>query len=468
MDKSSPSSSGKSMLNIPSPKMQTKGVKTLLGEPKKAIFKLALPMIVAMLVQTIYNFVDAIWVSGLGADALSAVGFFFPFFFMVMAIATGLGVGSGSAISRRIGAKDKAGVDNIAAHTIIMMLLVTVIFTIPLFIFAKNIFLWLGAGRTIDMTVPYAKIMFAGTIIIFFANIANAILRSEGDTKRVMLVMMLGSGMNIVLDPIFIYTFRLGVAGAAWASILSMLVTSLILFNWLFLKKDTYVSFSFHSFKFNREILKDIFKVALPASAAQLSMSFTMLITNLILVRVGGTDGVAVYSTGWRVTTIAILPLLGIATAVVSVTGAAFGQRDFKKLNVAFMYALKIGVMIELLLAIATFLFAPQITAIFTWSKGAARITGDLITFLKIISLFYPTTAFGMFSSSMFQGIGKGMNALIVTIIRTVVLTPLFALIFAFTLNMGLSGVWFGIVVGNTIGAIVAFIWAKTYIHRKA
>lgn len=465
MDKQSSPSPEKSMLNISFTKMQTKGVKTLLGEPKKAIFKLALPMIVAMLVQTIYNLVDAIWVSGLGADALSAVGFFFPFFFIVMAIATGLGVGSGSAISRRIGAKDKTGVDNIAVHTIIIMLLITVVFTIPLFIFARNIFLWLGAGRTINMAVPYAKIMFAGTIIIFFANIANAILRSEGDTKRVMLVMMLGSGMNIVLDPIFIYTLGLGVPGAAWASILSMLVTSLILFNWLFLKKDTYVSFNFHNFRFNREILKDIFKVGLPASAAQLSMSFTMLITNLILVRVGGTDGVAVYSTGWRITTIAILPLLGIATAVVSVTGAAFGQHDFKKLNVAFIYALKIGVIIELLLVIATFLFAPQITAIFTWSKGAARIAGDLITFLRIISLFYPTTAFGMFSSSMFQGTGKGMNALIITIIRTVVLTILFTLVFAFTFNMGLSGVWFGIVVGNSVGAAIAFLWAKNYIH---
>ncbi|NQS89837.1 MATE family efflux transporter, partial [Patescibacteria group bacterium] len=310
----------KSMSNMSSIKTQTKGVETLLGNPKKAIFKLALPMIVAMSVQTIYHFVDAIWVSGLGADALSAIGFFFPFFFMVMAIAMGLGVGSGSAIARRIGVKDKAGADNIAVHTIIIMLLMAAVFTIPLFIFAENIFLWLGAGRTIDMAVSYAKIMFAGTIIIFFVNIANSILRSEGDVKRSMFAMMFGAGMNIVLDPIFIYTFRLGVAGAAWASILSMLVTSLILFNWLFLKKDTYVSFSFRSFQFKREILKDIFRVGLPASAAQLSMSFTMLITNLILVRVGGTDGVAVYSTGWRVATIAILPLLGIATAVVSVT----------------------------------------------------------------------------------------------------------------------------------------------------
>ncbi len=454
------------MANTSSPEIQTEGVKTLLGEPKRAIIKLALPMIAAMSVQTIYNFVDAIWVSGLGADALSAVGFFFPFFFMTMAIATGIGLGGGSAISRRIGARDKRGADNVAVHTVVIMFLAAVFLTVPLFIFAEKIFTLLGAGRTLAMAVSYARIMFAGTLIIFFVNIANAILRSEGSVKRAMFAMSLGAGINIVLDPIFIYTFGLGVAGAAWATILSLFITSLLLFNWLFLKKDSYVSFSFGKFRFNREIVRDIFRVGLPASAQQLSMSFTMLMINLILVRVGGTDGVAIYVTGWRVATIAILPLLGIATAVVSVSGAAFGEGAFKKINIAFMHALKIGIIIEVVVGIAVFFLAPQITAVFTRAQGASRIASDLIVFLRIMCFFYPATAFGMFSSSMFQGVGKGINALIATIVRTVLLTLLFTTLFTFILDMGLMGVWFGIVMGNTIGAVVAFLWAKSYIRR--
>ncbi len=454
------------MPNTSSPEIQTEGVKTLLDEPKKAIVRLALPMIVAMSVQTIYNFVDAIWVSGLGADALSAVGFFFPFFFMTMAIATGIGLGGGSAISRRIGARDKIGADNVAVHTGVIMFLAAVFLTVPLFIFAEKIFTLLGAGRTLAMAVSYARIMFAGTLIIFFVNIANAILRSEGDVKRAMFAMVLGAVINIVLDPIFIYTFGLGVAGAAWATILSLFITSLLLFNWLFLKKDSYVSFSFGKFRFNREIVRDILRVGLPASAQQLSMSFTMLMINLILVRVGGTDGVAIYVTGWRVATIAILPLLGMATAVVSVSGAAFGQGAFKKINIAFMHALKIGIIIEVVVGIAVFFLAPRITALFTRAQGASRIARDLIVFLRIMCFFYPATAFGMFSSSMFQGVGKGINALIATIVRTVLLTLLFTALFTFVLDMGLMGVWFGIVMGNTIGAVLAFLWAKSYIRR--
>jgi len=447
---------------------EPKGVKTLLGDPKKAIIKLSLPMIAAMLAQTVYNLVDAIWVSGLGADALAAIGFVFPFFFMAMAVSTGLGVGGGSAISRRIGERDKEGADNVAVHTIIITLIVAIAFTIPLFVFADQLFVMIGAAGTAGMASAYAKIIFAGTVIIFFTAVSNAILRGEGDAKRAMYVMILGAGLNIVLDPIFIYTLGLGIEGAAWATLVSMSISALIMLNWLFFKKDTYVSIRLPTFKFNKNIINDIFKVGLPASVQQLSMSIMMLILNIVIISIAdnGTDGVAVYSTGWRVATIAILPLLGIATAVVSVTGAAFGARDFEKLRSAFYYAIKIGIIFETILAIALFLLAPYVTALFTTAEDAIRIAADLETFLMIICLFFPAVAFGIISSSMFQGTGKGINALIVTLLRTVVLTPIFALSFAIILGIGLEGIWLGIVVANIIGSIIAFLWAKLYIKN--
>ncbi|MEA1943844.1 MAG: MATE family efflux transporter [Euryarchaeota archaeon] len=447
-------------------KKDSVGIKTLLGDPKKAIIKLSLPMIVAMSAQTIYNLVDAIWVSGLGADALAAIGFVFPFFFAAIALSNGLGVGGGSAISRRIGAGDKDGADNIAVHTIVMMLLLAVLFTIPLFIFAKDLFVLIGAGRTVDMAISYGRVIFAGSIFIFFTNIANAILRAEGDAKRAMYVMALGAVLNIVLDPIFIFTLGMGIAGAAWATLVSLAISSIVMLNWLFFKKDTYISFRFSGFGFDRSIVKDIFGVGLPASATQLSMSLTMLVLNAIVVAVGGTDGVAVYTTGWRVASIATLPLVGIATAVVPVTGAAFGARSYKKASTAHLYATKIGFAIEAVIAAATFIFAPAIAALFTHSEEAVHIAPDLIIFLRIVSLFYVAVPFGMLSSSLFQGTGKGMNALFVTILRTLILTPLFAAIFAFNFDWGLVGIWWGLVAANIIGSAVAFSWARRYTWR--
>jgi putative MATE family efflux protein len=444
---------------------QTKGVATLLGDPKKAIRKLAWPMIIAMSVQTVYNLVDAIWVAGLGADALAAVGFFFPFFFLVMAIGMGLGMGGGAAVSRMIGSKDKKGADSVAAHTIILMVIIGLILTLPLLYFTRDIFVLLGAGRTIEMAVSYSSIMFAGMLVIFFANVANALLRAEGDAKKAMFAMMFGAGLNIILDPIFIYVFGLGVAGAAWATMISLVFTSLLLFKWYFIDKETYVSITFRNFRFDKAILKDIFKVGIPSSIMHIDMSIMMLGLNLIVVGIGGTDGVAVLSTGWRIATLAILPLLGIGTAVVSVAGAAYGQHDYKKLNTAFMYALKIGLLLEILLAIFTIAFAPQIAAVFTHAEGAARIAPDLIVFLQIMALFYPAAVLGMLSSFMFQGTGSGFSALVVTTLRTLVFTIPLAWAFGFMTNMGLTGVWVGLLVGTVIGVLIAFIWSKLYIN---
>lgn len=448
----------------PEERPDTKGVKILEGDPKKAIIKLAVPMIVAMSVQTIYQLVDTFWVSGLGADALAAMGFVFPFYFISMALSNGLGIGGGAAISRKIGARDKIGADNVAVHTIIMMLLLVLVFTIPSYLFAPQIFSLAGAGKTTVLAVAYARVIFLGSIVIFFTNVANSILRAEGDSKRAMHAMVLGAVLNIVLDPIFIYTFKMGIAGAAWATLLSLAVSSVMMFNWLFFKKDTFVSFDFKDFSFEKGIVNDIFRITIPASAQQLSMSLSMLVLNLIIVNVSNTDGVAVYSTGWKVATIAIAPLIGIATAVVSVSGAAFGAKDFEKAKTAHTYSVKLGLLIEGGVAAFTFIFAPQIAAVFTQTEGAAHIAPDLIHFLRVICIFYPSVSLGMLSTSFFQGAGKGVSALTANLLRTIVFTPLFAAFFAFNLNMGQVGAWWGIVAGNAIGAGITFIWARLYL----
>ncbi len=445
---------------------QTKGVKALLGDPKKAILSLSWPMIIAMTVQTLYNLVDAIWVSGLGSDALASVGFVFPLLFMGTAIATGLGIGGGSAISRKIGAKNKKGADNAAVHTMIIMCILAILYAVPLFVFSDDIFRLIGAGRTIATASMYARIMYSATIISFFSFIANAVLRSEGDAKRAMFAMVLGGILNVVLDPIFIYTLNLGVPGAAWASVVSMSVSAMLLFYWLFLKRDTYVAFRFRDFSFDKSIMKDILVVGFPASVMQLSMSIMMFMMNIIVERVGGLDGVAVFSAGWRVATMASMPLLGMATAVVSVTGAAYGAQVYKKIDIAHLYALKIGILIETSIAVATFIFAPVITAAFTQSSDTARLGNDITTFLRIICIFYPATAFGMLSSALFQGIGKGMYSLLATVLRTIVLTVPLAWFFAVILNWGLIGAWWGLVIANIIGGAFTFIWAKIYIEK--
>jgi putative MATE family efflux protein len=456
--------------NEDSPKSghSTKGVEILMGEPKKAIIKLAIPMIIAMSVMTIYNLVDVFWVAGLGENAISAVGLFLPFFFIIMSLSNGLGVGGGSAISRRIGSHDRKGTDNVAVHTIIIMIMMIVGFTIPFFFFAENIFSQIAEDPNVkNMATDYGKIVFGGSSVIFFLYVATAILRAEGDANRAMYAMMLGAGLNIALDPIFIYTLNMGVVGAAWATVISITITSILLFYWLFVRKDTYVTFKFRGFHWAGDIVKDIFRVGLPAMVLQLSMAITQIILIVVILIVSSDSGVAVYTLGWRVSMIAILPLLGIATAVVSVTGAAYGAKEYNNLKTAFLYSVKISLIIELIIAAFTFLLAVQITGFFPIPpEDSAFIIQELPQYFKIVAIFYPGVAFGMMSSSMFQGIGKGSYALFVTIIRAVILGTILPAYFAISLGMGLSGVWWGLVVGNMIGSMLAFFWGVLHLRK--
>lgn len=446
--------------------IQTQGVKTLLGDPKKAIVKLSIPMIVAMSAHTINNLVDAVWVSGRGPEALSAVGFAFPFLFFAVSIAAGIGVGGGSAISRQIGARNKPGADVLASHTVVITLIASVALTAGMLLFAGPALGLLGAGGVLGLSVTYTRIMFGGAVFLLFTQIAVALLRSEGDANRAMYAMMGGAVLNIVLDPIFIYTLDLGVAGAAYASVIAMMVVSVVTFYWLFVEKKTYVSFRFRGFRWDNAALADIAGVGFPVFVSHMSMTLTSFALVSIVASVGGPDGVAVYITGWRVIALALLPMLGVASAVTAVAGAAYGAKDFEKIKASYMYALRLGVLVESVLAVGTFVFAAQITRVFTWSDQSTRLVDDLVLYLRVTWVVFPTAAFGMLSAGMFQGVGKGLYSLVMTLIRTLIFTVPAAWMCGVLLGRGLMGVWIGMAAGGLLSVPVAFGWAVFHMNK--
>jgi putative MATE family efflux protein len=445
-----------------SEKTMTEGVKILLGDPKKAILKLSAPMMLAMLLQALYNIADGVWVAGLGADQLAAVGLFFPFFIIIVALGAGIGVGGSSAISRRIGERKRKVAENTAAHTIIFAIGLALIISISALPFTGNLFRSLsGNGEVGRMAADYARILFAGASVLVFSHIASAILRGEGAAKKAMYGLALGSCLNIGLDPLFIYGFKLGVVGAAWATLISIAISAVLFIYWLFIQKETYLQTTFKDFKLDMGILREILSVGFPSSLAQLSMSAAMIVLNVVVIQAGGTDGVAVFTSGWRIVMLGIIPLLGMATGVVSVTGAAFGEKNKQKLKTAFLYAVKIGVLIELSVGILVAIFSGPISYIFSYSKEASRIQEDLVVFLRITAIFFPTVPLGMLTSAMFRGIRKGARSLIVTILRTIILQVPICYLLGITFGLGLNGVWMGIVIANVTAVVVTFSWGK-------
>jgi putative MATE family efflux protein len=408
-------------------KEMREGVSLLMGDPKKAIIKLSGPMIVAMFLMSTYNIVNAIWVAGLGSDALAAVGFITPLFMILMGLGNGLGAGTASVISRRIGAKDKAGADNAAVHAILITLILSAILTVPLIIFTGPIMTIFGAGDTVGLATEYGQVVFLGLVLILFTNIAYAILRAEGDTKRAMYVMGASSILNMVLDPLLIYTAGMGIAGAAWGMIISLVMVTSIMLHWFFVKKDTYVTLSYKAFSWHEKTIRDILGVGLPASVEFFLMSILAIFINGLLVATAGTDAVAVYTAGWRVVFFAIIPIVAIGTSVISVAGAAYGARQFLKLRTVHNFSIMLGVAISLAVSAITFIFAQQIALIFSYSPESAHLMPEIALFLATMCFFYPFVPPGIMSSSIFQATGKGLTSLIITVMRNLAFIAVFA-----------------------------------------
>ena len=455
-----------STLNSPLGDDKTKGVNLITGDPRKAIIKLSGPMIISMLLMTFYNLVNAIWVAGLGGNALAAVGFVTPLYLVLVGLSNGLGAGAASAIARYIGADNKKYANNATLHSLFITVGISIILTVLLTVFLKPILMLLGAGNTIDLAVQFGQVTFAGTILMLFTGVGYGVLRAEGDAKRTMYAMIISSVMNMILDPILIYWAGLGISGAAWGTVISMGFVSVVLLYWFFVKKDTYVSFSIKDFMPDKTVAKSILGVGLPASAEFLIMSILAGIVNGLLVVVAGTDAVAVYSAGWRVVMMATMPIIAVGTSVITVAGVSYGARKYENISIAHKYSIKVGLIIAAATSVLTFVLAPYIAMIFAYTPQSASLAPTIAAFLQVMCFFYIFMPPGVMSSSTFQGVGKGMTSLMLTLLRNLVFIAIFAYIFAIFFGLGEYGVWWGIVAGDILGGIVAYIWARTYIRR--
>lgn len=441
-------------------------VGVMLGNPKQALIKMSIPLIVSLLITSFYNLIDAAWVSGLGADALAGVGFFTPIFMVLVGFGNGLGSGAAFAISKYIGEENKKKADNASIHSILIDILISIIITVILLVFLNPILIIMGAGQTIGYATDYGHIILAGSILIILSNALYGIFRGEGDTKRPMYAMIASAILNIILDPIFIYTLNLGVEGAAIATLISALFVILILVYWFYIKKDTYLKPNLENLNFKRDISIDIIKVAFPASIQLLNNAFFAAVFSALLASVGSTDSVAVYSTGWRIVIIGTTPILAIGTALISVIAANFGAKNYKNIQIAHRYAMKVSLVLGIVVMILTNVFAGEIASVFASSGSSVRIAGELTAFLAWIVIYYPTMAAGVPSTYVFQGLGKGITAMFQTIMRETGFTIFFAYLLAIVLNYGVWGAWMGIVLGEVVSNNLTLIWADWQIKK--
>ena len=410
-------------------------------------------------IHTLYTIVDMIFIGRLGGDAIAAVAFNMPLFFLVLGLSFGVGSGVTASIARFIGAKDKVNADNTAEHAVALGLIISTILTTLGLIYGEDLLQRLGATESVlPLSWDYLKVSLIGLPFMVFSTFFRSILSGEGDMKLPMAVAGLGTILNIILDPIFIFTLGYGVGGAAMASVISQLIVFLIFVYMLFVKEHAYIRFRMQDFSPSIFIIKDIIRVGLPASMSMIIMAFGQLVFNRILVRFS-TDAVAAYQVGGRMDMVIFLPIMAIASALTTLVGMFFGAKEIEKIKFIAKYGIIRSMMVTGVLSIILYIFAPLVVKNFTLDVDIQSIA---VTYLRFICLIYPLIAIGMTVGRILQGLGKGLPMLVITSIRILALSAPLALYFIMVLNKPIEWVWYAMIISTIVSVAISLIWLKS------
>ena len=441
------------------PQNKTSRLDGFIDNPSKALWTLAFPIMAGMGIHTLYTIVDMIFIGRLGGDAIAAVAFNMPLFFLVLGLSFGVGSGVTASIARFIGAKDKVNADNTAEHAVALGLIISTILTTLGLIYGEDLLQRLGATESVlPLSWDYLKVSLIGLPFMVFSTFFRSILSGEGDMKLPMAVAGLGTILNIILDPIFIFTLGYGVGGAAMASAISQLIVFLIFVYMLFVKEHAYIRFRMRDFSPSIFIIKDIIRVGLPASMSMIIMAFGQLVFNRILVRFS-TDAVAAYQVGGRMDMVIFLPIMAIASALTTLVGMFFGAKEIEKIKFIAKYGIIRSMMVTGVLSIILYIFSPLIVKIFTLDVGIQSIA---VTYLRFICLIYPLIAIGMTVGRILQGLGKGLPILVITSIRILALSAPLALYFIMVLNKSIEWVWYAMIISTIVSVAISLIWLKS------
>ncbi len=420
---------------------------------KRLLFKLSLPATVGMIVMALYNVVDTIFIGrGVGAIAIGGLAIVFPLQMLIMAVNQMFGIGSASIISRSLGAKNYNKAKLTFSNVYIIAFIISISFVTIGYLFTDSILKLFGATENI---LPYAKdyfrVIILGTFFFSFDMISNNIIRSEGFAKVAMFSMFTGAILNIILDPIFIFVFKMGIKGAAIATVLSQFFMLVYIF-FFFLKGKSMLHISDITLKINLRIIKEIISVGSASFFRMIMGSILVVIVNNSLKIYGGDLAIAAYGIINRLIRFIFMPLFGIAQGLQPVLGYNYGAKRYKKAKESVLIAMKNATFITTLGFALIMLFSQKFISIFTNDKELIVLGGYA---LKYTVLAIPVVGFQVIVSTLFQAIGKPFPALILTLTRQLLfLVPLIIFLPKF---FGLNGIWFSSPISDFLSSLLSF-----------
>jgi putative MATE family efflux protein len=424
------------------------------------LFKLAIPSILSMFIQSMYNVVDSIFVARLSEEALAALSLAFPIQMAQIAVAVGTGVGASSLISRSLGRGDQKGAEKAASHVLLLAIVYGAIAALIGIFLPKNLIgMFTDDLLLIDYGARYIGIILIGATAMYIPMIANSILRGEGNTFLPMVTMLIGSVMNIILDPLFIFGYgffpKMGIEGAAVATVLSRVISGSFILIMLF-RGNNQVKVTFRGFKFDPLIIKGIYQVGLPAVVMQVLASVMVGGVNTIL---DGYSSTAIAAMGiyFRLQSFVFMPVFGLNQGYLPIVGYNFGYNNAGRVKKAIKTGFMVGFAFTILGFVIFQIFPEHLVRLFGDSPELLDIG---VRALKTISLAFPIIGPAIVGSTTFQALGKGMPSLILSFSRQIII--LLPLAFLFGRIGGLDLIWYAFPIAELIAVTWMAIWLRS------
>ena len=381
----------------------------------KVLIKLGVPTMVGMMVSALYSVVDAYFVGWLGTSQMGAVSIVFPIVQIIVGLGMTFGSGAASYISRLLGEENVDQANRTASTALFSSLVIGVVSIVISLCFLDNILVALGATETI---LPYAReyalIYIAGAILNIINVTMNNIITAEGRAKLTMISMLIGGGLNVILDPLFIFPLGFGVRGAAIATVVSQAATT-CLYLWFILSKKGYLRFSSRLFTFSGTIYGEVFKVGVPILVFQILTSAAMGLSNTAA-SVYGDSAVAAVGVVTRIMTLGTYVVFGYMKGFQPVAGYNYGAKNYDRLNEATKVSLKWATIFCATVALLIIIIPKQIISLFSENDRALIDIG--VRALRANGIIFPLYGFQMVYMALFLAMGRGKEGGLLSISR--------------------------------------------------
>lgn len=431
----------------------------------KLLIKLSAPAMIAMMVQSLYNVVDTIFIGRyVGINGIAAIAIAFPIQMIIMAFSFTVGIGSASIISRSWGANDLDTAEYTLGNSFTIGVILSLIISVIGIIFTPLILTSFGASsKVLPYSVAYLRIILAGTIFTVFLISTNNVIRAEGNAKMAMIVMLTSAIINIILDPIFIFVLHMGIRGAAIATVIAKF-TGVGIQLYYFLFGNSAIRFHIKKMALRKRIVIDIFAVGSSAFIRQIVGSVMIVILNKLLLYYGGDIAIAAYGVIHRILMLSFMPMFGIAQGLQPIIGFNYGAKNIKRV----IESIRISVISATSISIFSFLVLTIFSGFFIglFNKNQTFVSLGIKS-LRIIVLAFPIIGFQIVASYMYQSMGKIFPAIILSMLRRILF--FIPLIFIFPLFLGLDGIWIAFPVSDILAGFVTaimMIFTMRYLKR--